>query len=106
MMRFLVLAVTALVLILSTVQPGSGSRVLDGEKDEWMKIRIIPLRSILQSGSVPPSGPSSCTKIPEPGSPCPSGKKLAGHTTPPQRCTTRNMRYSNIVLVGVIIFSY
>ena len=86
MMRFLniVLAVTALVLILS-VQPGSGSRVLDGEKDEWMKIRIIPLRSILQSGSVPPSGPSSCTKIPKPGSPCPSGKKFAGHTTPPER---------------------
>ena len=86
MMRFLniVLAVTALFLILS-VQPGSGTRVLDGEKDEWMKIRIVPLQSILQSGPVPPSGPSSCTKIPEHGPPCPSGKKFAGHTTPPAR---------------------
>ena len=47
-MRFLniVLAVTAVVFILS-VQPGSASRVLDGEKEEWMKIRIVPLKSML-----------------------------------------------------------
>ena len=85
-MRFLniVLAVTAVVFILS-VQPRSASRVLDGEKDEWMKIRIVPLQSMLGAGPVPPSGPSSCTRIPENGPPCPNGMKFAGHAMPPPR---------------------
>ena len=84
-MRFLniVLAVTAVVFILS-VQPRSASRVLDGEKEEWMKIRIVPLKSML-SGPVPPSGPSSCGHIPEKGSPCTDGMKFAGHAMPPPR---------------------
>ena len=87
-MRFLkiVLVVTAVVFILS-VQPHNACRVLDGEKEEWMKIRIVPLKSML-SGPVPPSGPSSCSHIPEKGSPCPSGMKFTGHAIPPHRASS------------------
>ena len=83
-MRFLniALAVTALVLVLS-VQPHSAGRVLDGEKEEWIKIRFVPLQS-LSSGPVPPSGSSSCSHIPEKGAPpCHNGMKFAGHAKPP-----------------------
>ena len=68
-MRFLniALAVTALVLVLS-VQPHSAGRVLDGEKEEWIKIGLVSLQS-LNSGTVPPSGSSSCSLIPEKGAP-------------------------------------
>ena len=82
-MRFLnvVLAVTALVFVLS-VKPHSAIRVLDGEKEEWTKMRIVPLQSML-SGPVPSSGPSSCSHIPENAPPCPNGRKLSGHAMPP-----------------------
>ena len=80
-MRFfkIVLAVTAVVFILS-IQPHSASRVLDGEKEEWMKIRIVPLKSMF-------SGPSSCGHILEKSSPCPNGMKFAGHAIPPHRAS-------------------
>ena len=54
-MRFLnvVLAVTALVFVLS-VKPHSAIRVLDGEKEEWTKMRIVPLQSMLSGHAMPP----------------------------------------------------
>ena len=46
--------------------------------------KIVPLKSMLL-GPVPPSGLSSCSRVPEKGLPCPNGMKFGGHAMPPPR---------------------
>lgn len=65
----IVLAIVAVVFVLS-IKPYGASRVLEGEKQEWMK-KAYNLLPNLQKAPIPPPG-NNCSRVPGKGSnPCP-----------------------------------